>query len=190
MDPMLLATVLATSKARKDAMSPPGAIGLEPLLDKRRLEFGIPDNAFSVQPYLDRILVWQMARDEGKQTFGNTGIHMADTTAEARKDEAPRGILLAAGLEARDRLTSHGIHLGHMVIFLRAAPFRLRTGWTGARENKVIILQSGDVVGSEDLRASILAGDTAISATADEGGTFHHYTNHPHPLPDEHPEDY
>lgn len=189
MDEALLRKIEELGEARRAEMAAPGALKLPTLLDRRRLEFGIPDNAFSVQPYMDRLLVWQMSGEEGKKTYGSTGIHMADTVAARRKDEAPRGILLAAGLQAMSILESNGIYLGHTVIFMRAAPFRLRTGWSSARETQVVIIQSGDIVGSEDLRAMLVSGQTEIKVD-NSADPFHYLESHPKPRLEEHPDDY
>src|SRR5690349_5617893 len=61
-------------------MTPAGGLGLPPLLDERRLQYGIPDEAFEADALFDRVLVWQInPKHEDKETFGDTMIIKPET---------------------------------------------------------------------------------------------------------------
>ncbi len=149
------------TKGIQDSMSGPGELGLAELLDERRLEEGIPDCAFRHEASFDRIFVYQIEPEEYKTgTYGQSRIILSDTIREMNKVQAPRAIIVSAGLSAMDALYSHGIGLGHRILIIREAPFRLRVGFDW--ENKpveVIILTVGDICASEDLAKKRLSGD-------------------------------
>lgn len=158
----------AQSERRLQHMSPPGKLALAELLDQRRLEYGIPDEAFRYEAYGDRVLAWQIHQPGyEKGTYGETGIEMPDTISAGKLKAAPRGIIISAGLSARDVLHSHGIELGHIVLFCRNAPFRAPIGFVGATDEQVIVFQVGDIVASEDVRARILGGELSVRLDGD-----------------------
>lgn len=134
-------------------MSPPGALGLPELLDKRRLRYGIPDEAFQEQAIFDRIFVWgiEERHQEGK-TFGGTRIIKPESTQKRIKHESTRGVLISAGLKALDSLHSHGVALGHIVGVVRLHPWHKTIGmFADSHELYKLVLKDGDLVGSEDL---------------------------------------
>lgn len=164
-DPMaklLIAEAEADTAEVKSKQSPAGAFGLSEEFDKKRLEFGIVDGAFREQPAFDRVLVWQIGPYEDG-TVERGKILIPDTTIGREKAQAPRGILISAGLSALDQLESHGIQIGDTISFLREAPYRISCGRTaGGREFYLIILTAGDIVSSEDLRARLRSGETVL----------------------------
>lgn len=174
-DKSVLAAIENMTADMKANMAEPGALGLPPLLERRRLEFGIVDAKFKVQAVYDRVLIHQLPPQEfAGGTFGGGTIVAPDKTMDRERREAPRGIVVSAGLRALDELRSNGIDLGHIITFVRAAPWRMRVAYVGAKEENVIILQSGDIVSSEDLRARILAGEVC-EKSEDSDGTITHY---------------
>ena len=185
--------ILALNGKRKEGVTAPGQLGLPERLDAMRILHRIPDHCFSVEPYLDRCLVWQISRDrtdkDGNTFLGDTNLIMTARLKDMRKNEAPYGILIGAGLEARATLESNGIRLGDTVVFLRSAPFRLRTGWDGTEEAKVIILQSGDLVGSLSLRERLNSGEETVMADSDDEGAYY-YLNSGKPRTDQHFDDF
>lgn len=145
---------------KENHMSPAGALGLPELLDKRRLRYGIPDEAFQEQAIYDRIFVWgiEEKHQEGK-TFGGTSIIMPETSQKRLKHESTRGVLISAGLKALDSLRSHGVALGHIVGVVRLHPWHKSIGmFAGAHELYKLVLRDGDLVGSEDLGDLYRAG--------------------------------
>jgi len=158
---------------RMNAMSPPNSLGLPPLLEKRRWEHTIPDAAFETVQSFSFVTLYQISQFEG-ETYGDTKIVMADATRDREKNEAPRGVLISAGLQAMDILRSNGIDLGHVVTFIRVAPFRQRVGVIGARNEYVLGLQVGDIRGSEDLAKELRSGWSRIKLHTLEDGSVEH----------------
>ena len=140
----------------KENMSPPGTLGLDPLLDVRRLEFGLPDGLFRDEFLFDRIGVYQP--DDGIRTIGTTGLVMPESVADKNRRTAPKGLLIGAGLQARDVLASNGVQLGHMVRFIRMAPFEVEGCTVAGIEFRIIVLKVGDLISSIDLRRDLLEG--------------------------------
>jgi len=170
----------------RERQSPAGSLGLPSLLDERRLRFAIPDGAFRTQAVFDRILVWQVSDWEG-ETYGDTMIVMPELAKARTQEAAPRGILISAGQLALDGLRSNGIELGHVVRFIRLAPWRMRVDTIGGQEQHALILRSGDLIGSEDLRDELRSNPGAISFNAETGQ--HEYMGAVRTSPD-HPDDY
>lgn len=174
---------LAEKAIQEDAeirarMSPPGKIpAIPPLLERRRLEFGITDGAFDHQCAYDRILVHQLPRETGEKYEG-TQIIMPETGKARRRADTPRGIVVSAGLRALDNLRSNGIDLGHIVSFIQMAPWRIKCDVFGAgRERYLLVLRDGDIIGSEDTRKAIAEGKCFINRRIDNGVATHVFTD-------------
>jgi hypothetical protein len=143
------------SAVMRKRMSPPGELGLGRLLDERRLEYGITDGAFSRQAVFDRVFIWQIPMQKGDKFESDSLIHMPESVQQREKSRAPQGILVSAGLRALDQLRSHGIDLGHKVLFCHAAPYHIRYDSVLGLEQHLIILLAGDIIGSEDLATNL-----------------------------------
>lgn len=146
----------------KAALAKPGALGLPPLLEKRRLEFGIVDGAFRGAPLFDRIFVWMVPLNVGSTYAGSEYIYMPETAKSRELIQSPRGILVGAGLKARDILSSHGVELGHMVWLVRMAPWSIEIDNVGGKRFWVTVAQAGDLVWDEDLGNQMLRGETSV----------------------------
>lgn len=159
-------------------MSPPGKLGLPPLLDSRRLEYGIVDQAFEQECVFDRIYVWQIPRTGG-DTFEGTMIHRPDISKAKDEDTTPRGILISAGLRALDNLRSNGIDLGHIVNFIRSSPWGMPIGLIDGVEIPMLrVMRDGDLVSSEDLARARREGKVStIVADDGKGGVEHRLQN-------------
>ena len=144
---------------KRSRLAAPGALGLPPLLDKRRLEFLVPDEAFRNQPIYDRIFVWQVSFHGDQETYGDTAIYMPGTVKDGEKYSSPRGILLAAGPIALDEIRSNGVELGHVVTFIRMAPWRIEIAIRGGKPEHVLVQRSCDLIASEDLATAIRDGE-------------------------------
>jgi len=168
-DPMAARLVDENRRAveRKMAsLSPAGALGLPDLLDKRRLEFGIVDEAFSRQCAFDRCYVYQINQpwvDEGK--IGS--IVLTQVTTENEQDKAHRGVLVNAGLTALEQLASHGIGLGHIVHFAFFSP--LRHHFEKTESESVVVLHAGSIISSEDTRAMLRSGELKLKTRKIDG---------------------
>jgi co-chaperonin GroES (HSP10) len=147
--------------ARKKLMSSAKKLKLPKLLEKRRQEFGITDGAFTSQPFHDRVFIYQV--HDAEETYGSGIIVKAESVRDYENTSCPRGIVVAAGARALDDLRCNGIDLGHIVTFLRMAPWRINTDMVAGHQEKLIILRSGDIVGSEDLAEQLRRGDVKLA---------------------------
>lgn len=148
-------------------MAPAGGIpGIPPLLDARRLKYAIPDEAFKVQAAFNVCLVHQIPRFEG-ETYGDGPIVMPQTARRKNEEEAPRGIIVSAGLQALDCLRSNGLDLGHLITFCRLAPWRMPVVQLRGHDFYLVILRTGDITGSEDLREALATGRCHIDYEED-----------------------
>jgi hypothetical protein len=149
-------------------------LGLGALVDAKRKKYGIPDEAFFGQcPAFNKILVWQVGEEE-TDTYGG-GLILKTEVAKTRElVEAPRGVIVGAGLQARDELRSNGIDIGHTVGFTRLAPFRRPFMTVGTDRLTLVVLLSGDVVDSEDLGEMLRTRKCRIVPKANEEGVMIH----------------
>jgi co-chaperonin GroES (HSP10) len=119
----------------------------ETLLVKRCREAGIDIPTY--QPIGNLCLVWRFP----PITMSKGGIILPDESPTSR------GILVAAGPTALDYLESHGISLGHVVVFARFAGEEANDqGRDVELKQRFITLNSRDIQGSEDLRRGLEKG--------------------------------
>ena len=148
-------------------MSPRGALGLPPLLEERRWEYGITDGAFRFQPIFDRIFVHKIS--EHGDLAGGTGglVLLTEQGSQREKESAPMGILLSAGPTAMDALASHGVELGEICSFLRLSPYRYEADRKDGYSWYYLVQQVGDLTGSKDLRKNLVAGKVRMNYDAE-----------------------
>jgi hypothetical protein len=152
---------------------PPGALGLPRLLDDKRCKYGIPASAWDAQTVFNKIYVWQIKVDDS-ETYGG-GLILKTEEARARElNEAPRGVIVSAGLQALDELRSHGVDIGHTISFAHSAPFRKRLPRIDGKQPSLIILHAGDVIDSEEL-AQNLKKRVCRVITREVDGAIEHY---------------
>ncbi len=118
-------------------------------LRERIREHGAPPPPYA--PIFDNVFVYRFPSNEDN-TKTASGLHIPDI---AREEVEPKshGLLLAAGLEARDHLRTHGVLVGDIIHLGRFA------GWerlaesekSGKGRKKLLQLRVQDVLGSEDL---------------------------------------
>lgn len=163
-DPNLLAKCEEQTEDILKQVSPPGELNLPPLLDARRIEHGIIDGAFAAEAAYNRVFIWQLPDKEFEGgTYGKDSMILAPQNTQSRENhEAPRGIVVSAGLVALDGLRSHGIDLGHIVTLLREVPFRLRVGYAGSKAHHLLVITTGDICGNEDLAESRRLGEVKV----------------------------
>lgn len=148
-----------------------------PLLEERRFMYVMPNGLFKQQMVYDRILVWQLSQED-KETFGDTNIIRPAASAQAEEQQAPRGIVVSAGLKALDNMRANGIDLGHIVTFIKHAPWHMKVDTIEGKQLYALILRDGDLTGSEDLARSLTAGEAKIQAQEyDDGGTEHFFVD-------------
>lgn len=155
--------LLRKAKALQSRQAKPGTLGLPALLEERRLSHIIPDGAFKEAATFDRIFVYQIGRKdlaegETDEKYGDTGIYMPQQVRDYKKMETPRGIIISAGLDALEHLHSNGMDLGHIVGFIRNAPWAKEVEFFEGAAIQMYIMRSGDLTGSEDLQANLRAG--------------------------------
>jgi hypothetical protein len=154
------------------------SLGLGPLVDLKRKKYGIPDEAFFNQcPAFNKILVAQIPEEESETYGGETGLIIKTEVAKTRElVEAPRGVIVGAGLQALDVLRSNGMDIGHTVGFTRLAPFRRPFATIGGEKLTLIVLVAGDIVDSEDLGQQLRARKVRVVAKQNEEGVrIHQY---------------
>lgn len=158
----------------KERMSPAGALRLPPLLEAHRLKYGIPDGAFASQALFDRIHVFPIDADDGDKAEKTTGgIYKPTTTKLRDKQEGSRGVLVSAGLTAMDRLMSHGVELGDVVITNKNVPFARRCEELSNFTMFYLVMREADLASSESLMERIRAGQRRIVEVGDETGYQH-----------------
>ena len=154
--------------------SPPGSLGLPALLESKRIKYGIPDSAFKNEPIFDNVYVWQVPLDES-ETWGKSNIIKTEVTKKRELQEAPRGVVVAAGLQALDQLRSYGVDIGHTIVFTHLAPFRLRLPMILGKEPVLVIVCARLISGSEDLNANLRSGKCKITARENAEGAMEHF---------------
>lgn len=129
-------------------------LGIPPLLETMRQAHLIPTGAFACTPCFDWVYLYQVAREDKEelnQTYAGSSIFMPETVKAAKKDEACRGVLVAAGPRALDYLRTNGIELGHVVRFCKFTPFRLLADVVMQQELWILALRCESIAGSETL---------------------------------------
>lgn len=148
------------AKAIEKHMSPPGKLkGISPILEERRLKYGIPDKAFKIQASFKRIYVWQVQPWDG-ETFNPDGLIIKTELAQQRdKQSTPRGVILSAGLHAKDCLVSNGLDVGDLVWVVALGIYRLPVFEIDGTDVTMMVLQVGDVTGDEDTWERVQRGE-------------------------------
>jgi hypothetical protein len=160
LDPAIKARAEAKSAEIAKHVAPPGTFKwMPPLLDQRRIQWGLVDKLFSAACSFDRVLVWQYP---ALSEIGSTGIVLTENAQAREKQSANRGILIGAGLSAMDKLRSHGFELGHNVQFIRNSVFRQQAGYIGGQWHEAIMLQVGDFTANEDLAEKLNSGELRV----------------------------
>ena len=144
------------------------------LLNDKRRKYGIPLSAFTSQPVFDQILVYQIPVDESK-TYGESGLVKTDQTLKAELTEAPRGVIVAAGLTALDQLASHGVAVGHTIYFYQIAPLRMRLPPIGGKTPALVMIQARYVFGSEELAENLKTRKVRTIAKPNADGIEEHF---------------
>lgn len=163
-----MARAEAETEALREHMSPPGALHLSPLLDKKRLQFGIIDEMFRIQAMGDRVLAYQLDDDiYAGGTAGDGRIQVAQTTQDRANRQAPKAIIVSAGLRAMEQLRPQGITLGHTILLSQPSPLSYQVAMVKAVSRQLLIIRAGDIAGSQDLGEAMRAGTVIADYNAD-----------------------
>jgi len=111
---------------------------------------------------------------KGDKFEADSLIHMPESVQQREKAKAPQGIIISAGLTALDHLRSHGIDVGHKVLFCHAAPYHIRYDTVLGLEQHLIVLLAGDIIGSEDLASNLKNRTVRYLAKRNEQGAVEH----------------
>jgi len=110
-------------------------------LEKRREQYGIPRVPYL--PFGDCVLIYRLPNET--RTAG--GLYIPETSEEPK----PEGVLLAAGLKARDQMRDGLIEVGDIVSFAKYAGWEKQVSRDPMNKGKDIIqMKIQDVLGSED----------------------------------------
>ncbi|MEE9219981.1 MAG: hypothetical protein V3U34_00390 [candidate division NC10 bacterium] len=148
---------------------------LSKMLDRRRLTHAVPDGAFKRIPTFDNVMVMQLSDNPDEEHFAGTGIIKPVMSERKEKEEAPRGLLIGAGLSALDALRSNGIDLGHFVSFIRQAPWHMKVDTVATHGIYCLVLRAGDIKGSEDTMTWLVEGKLQIRTRDEDGVKVHYY---------------
>jgi hypothetical protein len=122
-------------------------------LKERWGKYGIPEAMY--QPAFDRCLVFQIPTVES-DTFKGSVLIKPETTKAKEKSSSPRGVLVAAGLAAKDQLDDHGIQVGDIVWFARMSLWKHEID---AGSKQFAVIRAAEITGSEDLKDRLASGD-------------------------------
>lgn len=160
------------AKLRK-SLKPLGHYNIPEILDKRRIEYLIPNGAFESYPGFDKCYIWQISLEGARDTYSEGGkILMPDAVKSYKKNTAPRGILVSAGLQAMDSLYSTGFEIGDIVRFKKFSPFIMPVGEIDGHELAVMVVRDGDLEASEDLALELNERRNNIVNTSEKGYDF------------------
>jgi len=158
-------------------VSPPGSFPQLPrLLDDRRAEFGLVDAIFACQPIFNCVWIYQIELNMEESYVPGGVIVKSDVAKIREKETTSRGVLVGAGLQALDELKSHGVELGHIVRFIKLAPFKIPVGYAGGKQVHVLQMRSGDILGSEDLAQMLRSRVYEVRDVGGEGAPDHRYS--------------
>jgi hypothetical protein len=128
-------------------------MNLPPLLRERREKYSIPDACFSQVALFDRVLLWQIPLfdvDSDKVAPGSM-LFATERSKDVKLTQAPRGVVVTAGLAALDYLWCNGVELGAIVKFVRLSPWHMPVDVVGGKEQYMQVVRVGDIVACEDL---------------------------------------
>lgn len=159
---------------RKTLVSPPRTFQhISELLDTKRIEHSIVDAYFTyTQPLYDRVFVYQIEDFEENRmsTVGEKSlIVMPEDTEEYQKNISPRGIIIAAGIGARDYMRSHCFELGDTVQYQNLMPKRIRVGHVDGKAEYALSLYASDLVASEELNRKLRLGAVSVQWSQELG---------------------
>lgn len=158
--------------ALRKRMSPAKKMKLPELLERRRQEYSLTDGFFRVQAAFDRCYVYQIPVFE-HESYGDGLIVRPETTRSREQNEAPRGVLVSAGLKALDAIRSNGMDLGHIVTFAHYVVGTMVVDMIDGIPCKVSVMNAGHISGSEDLRIALLEGRCRIEFDEETGEHFY-----------------
>lgn len=144
--------ILMTEKTEA-YVSPEGELGypIPERLEVARLVYQIPDVCFSnAEAVFRRILIYQISMHKS-ETYGDTQIIRPEVTQTRDTQSSPMGVIVSAGLAARDYLVANGMDIGSLVSVVRLGPYAIPVGIVGTKEITLRLMDVGDIVASHEL---------------------------------------
>lgn len=136
------------------------------LLEQAIKQYSIPPWPYEAS--YDRVIVFSVPEDKAaRKTFIEGGVvEKIDARNVYEQEETPRGIVVSAGLKAKDVMFSHGMGLGHMVWVARLSPWRHQVDRdANGKDIEFLFLRVGDIVGSETLKEFLRKGHVTEDMT-------------------------
>lgn len=161
------------TKLIKEKMSPPGALRLPDKLEAARLKHGIPDGYFRVRALFDRIFVFPLDPFDQDEKIPGSMLYRPQITKQKDLQEGFRGVLLSAGLSAADKLMSHGVELGDIVMTNKNVPFARRVELLEGEPMFTLVMREADLAGDETQEADIRDGRVRVVDVGGEGSYCH-----------------
>jgi hypothetical protein len=146
----------------KPFMSAPGALGLPPLLEEARLQYDITDAYFEDAPLFDTVVVFQVRKHQSGALSEGGLVIAPGNTLEQEQLTSTIGIICSAGLVGLDYLRSHGVDLGHRVIFTRMALYRPVMQVIDGNEERCILVHAADIRTSKTLQQELRSGQKKV----------------------------
>lgn len=143
------------------------------LVDSRRKQYMLINEFFEYQAVYDRVYVQQVSRYEGDK-IGDGLIVMADSTKQREREISCLGIIVSAGLKALDELRSNGMDVGHMVNFVRNAPFRVPVATIAGKDFYLVCIEAGSIMGSCDLASGMRDRTVRTKKIKLDDGSYQH----------------
>lgn len=140
---------------------------INPHFFARLKKYGVPEYPF--QPLYDRIIMFQIDTVERETVVEGGRIITPDESKHRDRRMAPRGVLLAAGLGARDHLEAHDVMIGDICWFARHAINAYELPALGGRHKQIVFLRSSELVGSEDSLRRVADGTTRFERSKETG---------------------
>lgn len=142
----------------QERMSPPGALGLNETLERKRFELGIIDRFFTQETAVfDKVYLFQIPFRETH--LGTEHILMPDITRERMMRDSPRALILSAGAYAQDVLRTNGIRVGDTITFQAHCPYRVTVDWIDGEAQVLFVLPVQAISGCEELRGRLESGE-------------------------------
>lgn len=143
---------------------------------KKRLADRLKEHGAPPTPYMpgfNNVLVLRLPSEPTK-TVSAGGIHIPQT---AQEEEEPKseGILVQAGIGARDTLRDHGYLLGDKVQIGRFAGWEkeFRLDAKGGNQKKILQMKDQDILGSFDLHDRLWGSRPTMEIVWDEDTEEH-----------------
>lgn len=157
-------------------ISPPGQLGfpLPDLLEKRRIQWRMPDAMFTRQALFDRVLIFQLPTVALMRVAMGESVLFTEDRKDYERKTSPLGIVMSAGPKALDELRSNGVDIGHIVEIAENVPRRVVVDIIGGKDVELLMIRAGDICSSVDLNVALADGSCKIERRETVDGKWQH----------------